>query len=71
MKKINIKYRVTFQDLNKTVIETNDLNSRIMKNFRDTPYTFEEVNHKVEKPDFTKYASLQVEKPLLIIDDQF
>ena len=69
MKKVNIKYRVTFQDRQNTTIETNDLNSKIMKHFGSTPYTFEEVNKKVEKPDFSKYASFVFTKPLLIITE--
>lgn len=67
-KKINIKYRLTFNDLNKTVIETNHP-EKYIKHFEGVSYEKEEINKKVELPDFEKYASMAVEQPLLIIED--
>lgn len=67
-KKINIKYRLIFNDLNKTVIETNHPEKHI-KYFEGVSYEKEEINKKVELPDFEKYASMEVEQPMFIIED--
>jgi hypothetical protein len=66
-KKINIKYRLTFNDRSKTVIETNRP-EKFINHFEGVSYTQEEINKKADLPDFEKYASMQVEQPLLIIE---
>lgn len=67
-KKINIKYRLTFNDLNKTVIETNHP-EKYIKHFEGTTYEKEEINKQSEIPDFEKYSSMAVEQPMFIIED--
>lgn len=66
-KKINIKYRLTFNDRNGTTIETNRP-EKFINHFSGVSYTQEEINKKAELPDFEKYASMAVEQPMLIIE---